>query len=236
MLLPELIGGDVGADVYQAEVQTLASDLGVWIVGGSHFCRDGEKLTNRGIVADPHGSVVASYGKLNPYGHERARDVRSGSGPASFQIGDLSCLVMICADFWHAQAFEAAEPLPDLILAPAFSLSQRPDPSMARARWRHAMIARSYEFAAFVAVSDWAHPVRFGTGTSSGVAGFAHPNPRSPAELHRPLGRRRVAAFDLDMDAVRELSANREGRGFDLTRHLRPDQREGFRPITEIVE
>ena len=221
VLLPELIGGEDDAEAYQAEVLALASDLGVWVVGGSHFARDGEEWANRGIVADPAGRAVARYGKLNPYGDERSRTVGAGPGPASFQIGELSCLVMICADFWHASAFATASPLPDLILVPAFSVSQRPDPSMARARWRHAMIAKSYESAAFVAVSDWAHPVRFETGTSSGVAGLAHPNPSSPAELHRALGRRRAAAFDLDMGAVLDLRANREGRGFDLTRHLR---------------
>jgi predicted amidohydrolase len=221
VLLPELIGGEADAQAYQAEVQALASDLGAWVVGGSHFARGKGEWTNRGIVADPNGRTVAHYGKLNPYGDERSRSIRAGPGPASFQIGDLSCLVMICADFWHANAFAAASPLPDLILVPAFSSSQRPHPHMARARWRHAMVARAYEFAAFVAVSDWAHPVRFENGVSSGVAGLAHPNPSCPADLHRALGRRRGAAFDLDMDAVRELRANREGRGFDLTRHLR---------------
>jgi predicted amidohydrolase len=221
VLLPELIGGEADAHAYQAEVQALASDLGAWVVGGSHFAHDAGQRTNRGIVADPSGRAVASYGKLNPYGDERMRSGRSGPGPASFQIGEISCLVMICADFWHASAFAAASPLPDLILVPAFSLSQRPDPHMARARWRHAMVARAYEFAAFVAVSDWAHPVAYETATSSGVAGLAHPNPSSRADLHRTLGRRRAAAFDLDMEAVRELRSNREGRGFDLTVHLR---------------
>ncbi|WP_293676110.1 carbon-nitrogen hydrolase family protein [uncultured Phenylobacterium sp.] len=221
VLLPELIGGDAGAAAYRAEVQALAADLRVWVVGGSHFADEAGERTNRGIVADPSGQVIASYGKLNPYGDERSRAAGSGPGPASFQVGDLSCLVMICADFWHASAFATARPLPDLILVPAFSLSQRPDPHMARARWRHAMVARAYEFAAFVAVSDWAHPVRYETATSSGVAGLAHPNPSHRGGLHQPLGRRRAAAFDLDMEAVRELRANREGRGFDLTRHLR---------------
>lgn len=220
VLLPELVGGEANADTYEAEVQRLASDLGAWVVGGSHFVHDGDEWTNRGIVADPAGRTVTHYGKLNPYGDERSRAVRSRSGPASFQIGELSCLVMICADFWHASSFAAASPLPDLILVPAFSSSQRPTPHMARARWRHAMIAKAYEFAAFVAVSDWAHPVRFETGTSSGVAALAHPNPSSPAELHNSLGRRRAAAFELDVAAVQELRANREDRGFDLTRHL----------------
>lgn len=221
LLLPELIGGEADDARYEDEVRALAAQLGAWVVGGSHFRRHGAQWTNSGIVADPSGRLVVHYGKLNPYGEERARAPEPGRGPAAFDVGGVSCLVMICADFWHATAFDSAGTLPDLILVPAFSASQRPDPGMARARWRHAMVARAYEFAAFVAVSDWAHPVRYEAGTSSGVAGFAHPNPSGPDLLHQALGRRRVAAFELDMDAVRQLRANRESRGFDLTRHLR---------------
>jgi predicted amidohydrolase len=128
---------------------------------------------------------------------------------------------MICADFWHADAFHGAGDAPDLILVPAFSASQRAEPHMARARWRHAMVARAYEFAAFVAVSDWAHPTPFGASVASGAAGLAHPNPARAQDLHRGLGRRRVAAFELDLEAARDLRANRQARGFDLTRHLR---------------
>lgn len=222
LLLPELIGDDADPVSYEAQIQEMAARLGVWIVGGSHIAQDGDERTNCGIVADPRGATVARYGKLNPYGDERARGTQPGAGPASFRIGELSCLVMICADFWHAPAFkESGTAPPDLILVPAFSASQRPQPDMARARWRHAMVARAYEFAAFVAVSDWAHPTPFAAGVSSGVAGLAHPNPASARHLHTGLGRRRAAAFELDLGAVRDLRGNREARGFDLTRHLR---------------
>lgn len=220
LLLPELVGGDAGRAAYEAQVQALAARLGVWVVGGSHFARAGEEVTNSGVVADPVGQIAARYGKLNPYGDERSRGTRPGPGPAALRIGELSCLVMICADFWHASAFHDAGPAPDLILVPAFSASQRPEPHMARARWRHAMVARAYEFAAFVAVSDWAHPTPFGAGVSSGVAGLAHPNPEYARELHRGLGRRRMAGFELDLAPIRDLRANRQARGFDLTRHL----------------
>lgn len=221
VLLPELIGGEATSDAYDAEVQSLAAELGAWVVGGSHFARDQTGWTNSGVVADPWGRVVARYGKLNPYGGERSRGTKPGGGPVSVTIGGISCLVMICADFWHSTAFPAAGPTPDLILVPAFSASQRPQPEMARARWRHAMVARAYEFSAFIAVSDWAHPVQFDGRASSGVAGFAHPNPVRPQDLHQNLGRRRVASFDVDVSSAAELRVNRAQRGFDLSRRDR---------------
>jgi hypothetical protein len=86
-------------------------------------------------------------------------------------------------------------------------------------RWRHAAVARAYELAAFIAVSDWAYPVANPDGRSSGVAGFAHPNPAEPSQLYRTVGRRRVAAFEIDLAAQRDLRAKRGLRGFDLTKH-----------------
>lgn len=80
------------------------------------------------------------------------------------------------------------------------------------------MIARSYEHAAYVAVSDWAHPTPYRDLTSSGVAAWARPNPNDPGALITKLGRRRVEAFELDMDELRDLRENRESRGFNPTR------------------
>jgi predicted amidohydrolase len=215
VVLPELIGGESDAADYVAEVRTLASRLGAWVVGGSHYRRSGGHRINAGAVSSPLGEIAAVYEKRHPYGGEAGGATRPGQGPASFRVGDVTCLAMICADFWHAGAF-AGTPSAELILVPAFSTSQRPEPRMARARWRHAMVARAYELAAFVAVSDWAHPVAFGAERSSGVAGLAHPNPATSAELLRPLGRRRVRSFALDLQAVHDFRANRRARGFDL--------------------
>jgi len=216
VLLPELVGGRAPSDVYEAEVRALARRLGAWIVGGSHFAGDAEGLANTGIVADPGGEVAGRFGKLNPYGEERAHVTRVGLGPLALRIGGLSCLVMICADFWHASAFPPEGAGLDLILVPAFSASQRPTPHMARARWRHLAASRAYEHSAFVAISDWAHPVPFGAARSSGVAGLAHPNPTAPAGLYHFLGRRRAAAYTLAFDAVHDLRFDRGARGFAL--------------------
>jgi predicted amidohydrolase len=217
VVLPELIGGEAGAAEYAQEVRSLARRLGAWVVGGSHYRREATHRINAGVVASPLGGIAARYEKLHPYGAEAGGGVRAGRGAAAFRIGDISCLAMICADFWHAPALNLPSS-PDLILVPAFSASQRPRPQMARARWRHAMIARAYEWAAFVAVSDWAHPVPLGADRSSGVAALAHPNPDAPSGLFRALGARQVGAFALDFEAVRDLRADRRKRGFDLSR------------------
>jgi predicted amidohydrolase len=216
VLLPELIGNELDHDNYLSEVLSLARDLKIWVVGGSYFNADGERLVNTGLVADPQGMVVARYGKSNPYGSEHRHQVVPGSGPAAFTLNGARCLVMICADFWHASAFPADQF--DLILVPAFSASQRPDPAMARARWRHAMIARAYEHAAYVAVSDWEYPTPFHNLKSSGVAAWARPNPDDPRALFTKLGRRRIQEFELDMGALRDLRENRESRGFNPTK------------------
>jgi predicted amidohydrolase len=213
VLLPELVGGESDTHVYAGEVRALARSLGAWVVGGSHFRSGQPDRINAGVVSNPAGEIVASYEKQRPYAEEARGRTRAGQGPASFEVDGVACRVMICADFWHAEAFEASPP-PELILVPAFSISQRSEPQMARARWRHAMIARAYERAAYVAVSDWAHPVAFGENRSSGVAALADPNPGTPDGLCRSLGRRRVASFELDLEAVRDLRANRQARGF----------------------
>jgi predicted amidohydrolase len=216
ILLPELVGGETPTDAYEAEVRDLASRLGAWVVGGSHFAREAAGVANIGIVADPAGQIAGRFGKLNPYGDERAQVTSSGPGPLVLRMGGLSCLVMICADFWHAEAYPPDAAGPDVILVPAFSASERPTPHMARARWRHAAAARAYEHAAFVAVSDWAHPVPFGAASSSGVAGFAHPNPKAPGDLYRALGRRRAAVYPVAFEAVDDLRTDRRRRGFEL--------------------
>lgn len=227
VLLPELVGGDAHTDAYEAAVQDLAHRLGAWVVGGSHLAPDPDGVANIGIVADPAGRIAGRYGKLNPYGEERERVTKAGLGPLRIQMAGQSCLVMICADFWHTSAFPQESGGLDLILVPAFSASQRRSPHMARARWRHAAVARAYEHSAFVAVSDWAHPVPFGGLTSSGVAGLARPNPDVPADLYSPLGRRRAVVFDIAFDTLHDLRANRRARGFELAAAPGPPSSDG---------
>jgi len=227
IVLPELIGGSVDRSEYLAELRWLTTQTGAWVVGGSHHWKQARGVVNGGVVVDPGGAVIAAYEKSHPYGQELDEGVIAGQGPAVFEIDGLRCTAMICADFWYASSFCAAGSAPDIVLVPSFSFSQRPTPLMAKARWRHAAIARAYEVAAFVGISDWAYPVTWRGRPSSGVAGLADPNPVEVAGLYRALGRRQVRAFELDMAALRDLRANRKQRGFSVTK---PHEGEEFVP------
>jgi predicted amidohydrolase len=213
VVLPELIGNELDSESYMRQVRALAIGLRSWVVGGSHFDTSGPQSLNCGVVVDPRGDIAARYAKANPYGDEREYSIASGHGPACFVANGVRCVAMICADFWHPSSFPNG-PV-DLILVPAFSATQRPDPAMARARWRHAMIARAYEHSAYVAVSDWAHPTSFRGLNSSGVAAFAQPNPTDPRQLCHSLGRRRTQAFALDLHSLCDLRENKVHRGFN---------------------
>lgn len=214
LLLPELVGGD--NDCYELEVRALAKALKAWVVGGSHRKKSGRGMINAGLVVDPSGQSVVWYEKANPYGNEIARGTVSGTGPATFEVGGVRCLVAICADFWHRETLQVPGRRPEIILVPALSVTRRPRPELARARWRHLAITRAYEFASYVAISDWAYSAAAHGCASSGVAGLAHPNPNQAALLFRAVGARAVRAFELDLASLEELRSDQTGRGFDL--------------------
>jgi predicted amidohydrolase len=213
LVLPELIGGEATRPDYVDALSWLAQTVGAHVVGGSHLYRHGGHAINRGLVVDPTGAEIAWYEKANPYGSERAALGR-GKGGARFAVGSVQVLVLICADFWYPQAFDGSGAAPDIVIVPAFSVSRQPAPHLARARWRHAAVARAYDLPAFVAASDWAHPVALVDGRSSGAAGLAHPNPASARKLFQSLGRHGVMAFDIDLEALDDLRADRKDRGF----------------------
>lgn len=218
IVLPEGVSDGQARGRYEEMVASLAQCFGCHVVGGSHVEMAGDKLVNEGVVMNGAGEIVARYAKSNPYGAERHYAADHGMGATRFRIGDAECLAMICADFFHAEMFQGLAARPDLIFVPAFSVSRKATPHMARARWRHAMIARAFEQAAYVAVSDWAYPVMGHISPSSGVAGLAQPDPPTPAELLQTLGRRSLGVFAIDLDAARLLRTDQQDRGFDIAR------------------
>jgi predicted amidohydrolase len=156
---------------------------------------------------------VAEYEKANRYGSELSNGVKAGSGGAVFRVGGLTVLALICADFWHWRPGSIGAS-PDIVVVPAFSVTRRARPHMARARWRHQAVAKAYELTAFVGISDWAPSVIHADGRGSGAAGLARPDPPRVRELFSPLGARRVAAFEVDMSELSVLRADRVRRGF----------------------
>ncbi|MBI4046426.1 MAG: carbon-nitrogen hydrolase family protein [Devosia nanyangense] len=219
IVLPELVGEGATADEYVSDVSALAREFGCHVIGGSHFVTERGAIINRGVVVNADGEIIAQYSKANPYGAERVVSDAKGQGGVSFRIGDVECFAASCADFFHLETFQGLRARPEILFVPAFTVSRKSSPVMARARWRHAMVARAFEQAAFVAVSDWAHPVTgYGRYPSSGVAGLAHPDPSEPSDLLKLVGRRQVGIFDIDLEACRLLRADQRARGFEIAR------------------
>lgn len=218
IVLPELIGEGLSSADYLAQCGALAREFSTHVVGGSHFTGLNGEMVNQGAVVDPAGDVVTLYQKGNPYGLERSLTPANRKAGASFKIGEVDCLVLVCADFFHTDAYRNLPRQPEIIFVPAFSVSRKSTPDLARARWRHAMIARAFEQAAYVAVSDWAYPVGKDIRPSSGVAGLAHPDPARTADLLRTLGKSEVRIFDIDPAAGRLLREDQKSRGFDIAR------------------
>lgn len=223
ILLPELVGEGYTTGDYRAAISGMAREFGCHVIGGSQFDQSGSLALNGGVVVDPAGDTIAHYQKANPYGRERDISQAGDRAGASFRIGGVACFVSVCADFWHVETYRHLETPPEVIFVPALSVSRKSSPDMARARWRHAMIARAFEQAAYIAVSDWAYPVSGGDHPSSGVAGLAHPDPETTALLLRSLGRNQVGIFDIDLEAGRLLRADQKSRGFEIAR-LRQEQ------------
>lgn len=197
-------------DAYLDDMRELAAWLGATLVAGSMHRQVGATRLNTGAVLAPDGTLVTLYEKLRPYAKEREH-VTPGSARGSFTIQGRRVAVMICADFWFTDLF-LSQPMPDLVLVPALSVTRKPTPEYSRALWRHTAVARAYEYGVFVGISDWAHDSALPEQHTSGVAGFADPTPSDPAQLFQPVAE--TALVDLDFSRLDAFRADRRARGF----------------------
>lgn len=229
LLLPELFGGEVEKGAYEHRLGEFAARIGCHVVGGSHHAPTGGELTNAGTIVAPSGAVIDRYGKRRPYGSEQetvTADHDTGAG--RFHIHGREVVVVVCADFWFSEFLHDLDASPDVVLVPAFSVSQKPSPDHARSLWTHMAASRAYEFSAFIGVSDWAHPVAWDGLASSGVAGFADPNPTLDRAHFDPAASTGVMVVDPDFARLDDLRTNRIERGFDAARSAAPDTPTGI--------
>ncbi|MBV7331415.1 hypothetical protein KFU94_24895 [Chloroflexi bacterium TSY] len=165
------------------------------------------------VVASPTGDIVARYEKSRPYGSELDREIEGGTTWGHFCLHGRSVLVLICADLWFSALFRQLETLPDVVLIPSFSVTQKPDPAPARNLWKHMAVSRAYEFTTYVGISDWAYPCVFDGLFSCGVSGLADPLP-DDACFFTPVGDEVFKSYKLRFERLDELRENREMRGF----------------------
>ena len=220
LVLPELIGGESDVTRYENVIRSLARENDCHVVGGSCYRPGTEGVVNAGIVVDQKGSLVCSYEKLRPYGSENEAGVSAGTDVGQFELEGRSFAVLICSDVWFSETVSSLDCEPDTLLIPSFSITQRGEPKKARQLWRHMLVARAYEYSAYVGVCDWAHPCEFDGLSAAGVSGFADPRPDGEHFFEANLDQA-IRAYRLDYDRLDSFRDNRSERGFHRSHHSR---------------
>lgn len=87
-------------------LQELAAELGVWLVPGSLYERDGDRVYNTTPVISATGELVVAYRKLFPWRpYERAA---AGDEPCVFELPGVGRVgLCICYDLWFPEVARA---------------------------------------------------------------------------------------------------------------------------------
>jgi predicted amidohydrolase len=114
VMLPEL--ASFGPGLHAAETlpgptesryRTLAQRLGIWLVPGSLYERDGARVYNTAVVIDPGGEVVGRYRKIYPF-LPYETGVSHGTETLVFDVPEVGCFgVSICYDQWFPEVARA---------------------------------------------------------------------------------------------------------------------------------
>lgn len=214
LVLPELIGAKDEGQKYLKSICDLAKDHQCHFVGGSRYVNRNGMQVNAGVVANERGKIIATYEKMRPYGSEIHTGVSGGNTVGKFTIRGRIFAVLICSDLWFSETFSTLDYHPDALLIPSFSITQRDDPTKPRELWEHMLVARAYEYTAYVGVCDWSRDCRFDDGLSAvGVSGFANPRPDGGG-YYSGNGDSRFRSYELDFSRLDAFRENRAGRGF----------------------
>lgn len=222
LVLPELIAANSSPDIYTATLKQVARAHRCYVVGGSSYTPGPDGKINGGLVVDEAGQIVARYEKFRPYGSENGAGVSSGNATGVFKLEGRTFAVMICADMWFSESFASLDCELDVLIIPSFSITQREEPDKARRLWQHMMIARAYEYSAYVGVCDWAHPCEFEGLPAAGVSGFADPRPNGES-FFSGNGEKRIRTYSLDFNRLDAFRENRAHRGFSNRREELPN-------------
>jgi formamidase len=132
----------------------LARKTGQWIVPGSMFELDGDRLYNTSIVISPHGEIIAKYRKMFPW-----LPYEAGTTPGNeFCVFDIPHVgrfgLMICYDMWFPEnartlAWMGAE----VILQPTLTPTSDRELELVMAR-ANAMFNQAY-FVSINGIGPW---------------------------------------------------------------------------------
>ena len=105
-----------GAGIYYAEPMleeiesvlcNLASELNIWLVPGSIYQADGDKIYNTAPVINPEGHIVNRFNKICPF-LPYEKGVSAGSDICCFDVPNVGCFgLYICYDMWFPELSRA---------------------------------------------------------------------------------------------------------------------------------
>jgi len=118
----------------------LARRLGLWLVPGSLYERDGERIYNTAPVINPAGNVVARCRKLFPW-LPYEKGVTAGEDFVVFDVPEVGRLgVSICYDMWFPETTRALTWMgAEALIHPTMTGTIDRDPELAMARSNAAM-------------------------------------------------------------------------------------------------
>ncbi|MFI4935995.1 MAG: carbon-nitrogen hydrolase family protein [Caulobacterales bacterium] len=91
----------------EARMCEIAREAGVWLVAGSLYERDGDKVFNTCPVINPAGEVVARHRKIYPFTPYEA-GVASGETCTVFEVPGVGRFgLSICYDMWFPETIRA---------------------------------------------------------------------------------------------------------------------------------
>ena len=87
----------------EAKMCEAARSAGVWLIPGTLFESDGERIYNTAPIIDPTGRVVDRYRKIFPF-HPYEQGVSSGDRFVVFDVPDVGRFgLSICYDMWFPE-------------------------------------------------------------------------------------------------------------------------------------
>lgn len=220
ILLPELFFREHDDEAYRTFLAQLAAETGACVVGGSLYSPCAARSAqgarrratyNRGAVIAPDGEQMATYGKRHPYGDEVACGVEPGPGAGRFTWKGVRFGVLICADAWDSRCFDG-EPV-DCWCIVAETVSEHHAPADVRHLWESLAVARAFEYASYVAISDWTEARHADRCQTCGVSGFV--DPTQGAVPFQPTNGA-AHTFAIDRDRLHRHRARRAERHFLL--------------------
>jgi len=178
-----------------AFLRSLASDLGVWVIGGFALAGEGARPQNASLVVDPTGSDAALYTKIHLISIlDEDRHYDPGRLPVPFRMEGMGAACFICYDLRFPELFRTAADACGLVIVIASW------PEIRQPHWDALLRARAVENQCYVAGVN-----RVGEGGGNAFAGGS--------VILDPLGNplaqagdgETIVLADIDPDLVRSV-------------------------------